>query len=138
MAIDDTQLTRAEKAMQTHRDASARAVAARYDRRVGRIVVALGSGLELAFPPRLAEGLEGASIEDLSEIEITPSGLGLHWPRLDADLYVPGLIEGVFGSKAWMARELGARGGRVQSAAKARAARANGRKGGRPRKVAAS
>lgn len=138
MAIDETQLKRAEKAMQTHRDAGAQAVAARYDRRVGRIVVALGSGLELAFPPRLAEGLEGASIEDLSEIEVTPSGLGLHWPRLDADLYVPGLIEGVFGSKAWMARELGARGGRAQSAAKARAARANGRKGGRPRKVAAS
>lgn len=137
MVIDETELKRAEKAMQAHRAAGAQAVAARYDRRVGRIVITLGSGLELAFPPRLAEGLEGASIEDLSEIEITPSGLGLHWPRLDADLYVPGLIEGVFGSKAWMARELGARGGRAQSAAKARAARANGRKGGRPRKVAA-
>lgn len=112
------------------------AIAARYDRRVGRIVVSLQSGLELAFPPRLAEGLQGASVEALSHIEITPSGLGLHWPQLDADLFVPGLIEGVFGSKAWMAREMGAKGGRTRSKAKAEAARANGKRGGRPRKTA--
>jgi hypothetical protein len=84
----------------------------------------------------LAEGLEGASIEDLALIEISPSGLGLHWPRLDADLFVPALLEGVFGSQAWMAREMGARGGRARSAAKSQAARANGLKGGRPRKKA--
>ena len=28
-----------------------------------------------------------------------PNGLGLHWPQLDADLYVPALIEGAFGSR---------------------------------------
>jgi hypothetical protein len=72
----------------------------------------------------------------LSHIEITPSGLGLHWPQLDADLFVPGLIEGVFGSKSWMAREMGAKGGRTRSKAKAEAARANGKRGGRPRKTA--
>lgn len=92
--------------------------------------------LELAFPPRLAKGLHGAGVEALSRIEITPSGLGLHWPELDADVFVPRLIEGVFGSKAWMARELGAKGGRTRSEAKAEAARENGKRGGRPRKTA--
>jgi hypothetical protein len=58
----------------------------------------------------------------------------MHWPRLDADLYVPGLLSGALGSRAWMAAQLGAEGGRASTPAKAEAARANGAKGGRPRK----
>ena len=83
-----------------------------------------------------AEGLAGASPEHLADIEISPAGLGLHWPRLDADLYVPALLQGMFGSKSWMARELGAEGGRARTVAKIAASRANGRKGGRPKKAA--
>lgn len=109
---------------------SVRAVSARYSR--GRIVVDLDNGCTLAFPPALAQGLAGARAADLSIIEITPSGLGLHWPRLDADLSVPGLLQGVLGSRQWMA-QLGRAGGRVRSDAKAAAARANGVRGGRPR-----
>jgi hypothetical protein len=135
METTEKDLERAEAAMNQARHSGV-AVAARYDRRVGRIVVTLDSGLELAFPPRLAEGLKGAGVEALSRIEISPSGLGLHWPALDADLFVPGLIEGTFGSKAWMAREMGAKGGRTRSSAKAEAARQNGKRGGRPRKTA--
>ncbi|HEY1780065.1 MAG TPA: DUF2442 domain-containing protein [Roseiarcus sp.] len=112
------------------------AVAARYDRRTGRIVVELNTGLEIAFPTRLAQGLADATPDQLAEIEISPAGLGLHWPKLDADLYVPALLEGAFGSKRWMAAQLGAAGGRVHSQAKAEAARENGRKGGRPPKPA--
>jgi len=73
--------------------------------------------------------------ESLSEIEISPAGLGLHRPRLHADLNVSALLQGVFGSKHWTARQLGAEGGRSRTAAKIAAARANGRKGGRPRKA---
>jgi hypothetical protein len=67
----------------------------------------------------------------LAEVEVTPIGFGLHWEKLDADLGVPHLVMGIFGSKAWM-RELARRGGSVTSAAKARASRENGKKGGRP------
>ena len=109
---------------------SVRAESARYSR--GRVVVELDNGCTLAFPPALSQGLAGARAADLSIIEITPSGLGLHWPRLDADLSVPGLIQGVLGSRQWMA-QLGRAGGRVRSEAKAAAARANGARGGRPR-----
>jgi hypothetical protein len=111
------------------------AVAARYDRRVSRVMVSLSNGLELAFPPHLAEGLAAATPADLAVIEITPAGLGLHWPRLDADLYLPALLQGVFGSPRWMAGLLGKSGGLAHTAAKASAARADGRKGGRPRKL---
>ncbi len=114
------------------------AVSARYDRRSARIVVDLNTGVQIAFPAHLAEGLADASPADLADIEVSPAGLGLHWPRLDADLYVPALLQGVFGSKRWMAARLGAAGGRARSAAKAAAARENGRKGGRPRKLAGS
>lgn len=135
MAITERQLRRAEARMESQRQAS-HAVAARYDRRSSRIVVALNTGVQIAFPADLAEGLAGAAAADLAEIEISPAGLGLHWPRLDADLYVPSLLQGVMGSKSWMARQLGAAGGRARSKAKSAASRENGRKGGRPRKTA--
>ena len=54
------------------------AVWARYDRRRSRVIVALNTGVELAFPTRLAEGLGGASPDSLADIEIGPTGLGLH------------------------------------------------------------
>jgi hypothetical protein len=54
---------------------------------------------------------------------------------VDADLYVPGLLEGFLGSKAWMASRLGRMGGRSQSKGKQAASRANGKLGGRPRKT---
>ncbi len=136
MAVTEHEFAQAEARMTTLRDAG-HAVSARYDRHRSRIVVRLNTGVELTFPPRLAEGLAEASADSLAEIEISPAGLGLRWPRLDADLYVPALLQGVFGSKGWMARQLGAEGGRSRTPAKIAAARANGRKGGRPQKTAA-
>ncbi len=133
MAITEHEMQQAEQRMAAVREVG-HAVSARYDRRRSRVVVALSTGVELAFPPRLAEGLADASPENLADIEISPAGLGLHWPRLDADLYVPALLQGVFGSKGWMARQLGAEGGRSRTVAKVAASRENGRKGGRPRK----
>ena len=47
-------------------------------------------------------GLAGAYPEDLAEVEVTPSGDGLHWEKLDADFSVPALLAGVFGTAAWM------------------------------------
>ena len=111
--------------------------AARYDARRGLIVVSLDGGCEFAFPVALAEGLAHAPRAKLSKIVISPNGLGLHWPLLDADLYVPGLFEGTFGSRRWM-QQIGKRGGLSRSAAKAKASRENGKRGGRPKeKVAA-
>jgi Protein of unknown function (DUF2442) len=137
MAVSEQDVQQAEKRMGGLREGGF-AVSARYDRRSARIVVALNTGVEVAFPPQLAEGLSGASAADLAEIEISPAGLGLHWPKLDADLYVPALLQGVFGSRRWMAAQLGAAGGQARSRLKAATARQNGRKGGRPRKAADS
>ena len=114
------------------------AIAARYDRRTDRVVIDLSSRLTVSFKPEDAEGLDEAKPEQLAKIEISPTGLGLHFPKLDADLYLPALLEGFLGSRRWMAARLGKTGGQARSAAKAEAVRANGKLGGRPRKVVAS
>ncbi len=106
-----------------------------YDRARDLVSIELTNGSYFAFPPRLAQGLRGGSAEQLAEVEVTPMG-DLHWERLDADMSVFALLQGTFGNKAWM-RELARTGGRSRSPAKVRAARANGRKGGRPRKRSA-
>jgi hypothetical protein len=112
------------------------ALAAHYDRRSDRVVVSLSSGIDIAFSPRQAQGLDSAKAAELTEIEISPSGLGLHFPKLDADLYLPPLLEGFLGSKRWTAARMGERGGQARSKAKAAASRQNGKLGGRPRKAA--
>jgi hypothetical protein len=114
-----------------------KAISAHYDRKSGRIVIHLSSKLIVSFSPHDAQGLENAKPSQLQEIEISPSGLGIHFPKLDADLYVPGLLEGFLGSRKWMAARLGQIGGQSRSKAKKTASRANGRLGGRPRKVVA-
>lgn len=91
----------------------------------------------MSFPPKDAQGLERAKPSDLELIEISPSGFGLHFPKIDADIYVPAVLEGVLGSKKWMAARLGQAGGKSTSRAKKAASRANGRLGGRPKKSAA-
>ena len=111
-----------------------RAVSARYDGRIGRVVIRLSTNLDVAFSPRDAEGLEHATPSELNRIEVSPSGFGIHFPELDADLYLPALLEGILGSRKWMASRLGSQGGQSTSAAKVEAAKRNGRKGGRPKK----
>jgi hypothetical protein len=132
MANDDFEVA-GERAQHLKR-AFPHAISARYDRAAGRIVVELSSKLTVSFSPQDAQGLERAKASQLEPIEISPSGFGLHFPKLDADIYVPGLLEGFLGSKKWMASRLGEVGGQSRSLAKKAASRANGKLGGRPRK----
>ena len=136
--VTPDEFARAVRRGERRRQGGPRAVGAHYDRRSKRIVVRLSSGLDIGFSPHDAQGLENATPGQLQQIEISPSGLGIHFPKLDADIYLPALLEGLLGSPAWMASRLGARGGSATSPAKTAAARANGRLGGRPRKARAS
>ena len=135
MDITDEALEAANRRAATKKAAFPAVVSVRYDRRISRVVITLASGLELAFSPKHAQGLENAHPADLVDAKVTPSGLGVHFPRLDADLYLPALLEGFLGSKRWMAAEIGKIGGTTSTAAKAAAARQNGKLGGRPKKA---
>jgi hypothetical protein len=134
--VTDAELKRAEARGRSMPDSEPRASAARYDRETGRVVVDLINGCSYAFPAALVQDLRGASDDDLADIQVDGLGFNLHFPRPDANLYVPALVSGIFGTRAWMARELARIAGRKTSPAKAVAARANGAKGGRPRKLA--
>lgn len=111
------------------------ALSAKYKPRTKRLDITLTNGISLLVPVAFIEGLHSAAPADLREIEIFGLGSALVFPALDVVVSVHGLIDGVFGSKAWM-RDIGRSGGSVKSEAKSAAARENGKKGGRPRKAA--
>ena len=100
----DQEYQRAKRAAARADRIEPRAKSAHYDRRTNRIVVELRNGASFMFPTELAQGLAGASPKDLADVEVTPSGAGLRWPNLDADLSLPNLLAGEFGSKSWMAK----------------------------------
>ena len=107
-----------------------RAITVRHDPAAGKIEIALRNGCSYAFPVSLVPSLSGATAQQLSDVQIAGTGTGITFPELDVDLSVQGLLLGLFGTRRWLAGRAGA----VRSEAKAKAARENGRKGGRPRK----
>jgi hypothetical protein len=109
-----------------------RVIRVRYEAKEDLISLYFTDGLKVSIPRRQLQGLERANQSQLSKIEIVGNGTGLHWPSLDIDHYVRGLLDHRFGTKRWM-NEIGRRGGLVKSKAKTEAARRNGLKGGRPR-----
>jgi len=133
--VDETEKTEAahsDRSLRNDREAGRYAVRARFDPTLNRVIVRLANDVEVSVPVFLIQELSEAPPEKLHRIEITPAGVGLHWPDLDADVYVPRLLDNVFGTRAWMAKTIGAKGGASKGGAKADAARRNGRLGGRP------
>lgn len=61
----------------------------------GFIVVTMGSGELIRFPVAENQRLKSATHAELSDIEVSP--FGLHWPQLDEDLSIRGLIAGHHG-----------------------------------------
>jgi Protein of unknown function (DUF2442) len=106
-------------------------VAVSFDRENERIVVDFDNGATFLVPPRALEGLEHATADQLSEVELLGE-TGLHWETLDVDYTIQGLMAGIFGSRAFL--EAQRRGGQSRSPAKIAASRANGARGGRPKK----
>jgi uncharacterized protein DUF2442 len=109
-----------------------RAASATYRARDKALHVVLTNGAKFIIPVKLIPELQKAPVRDIRKVEVLGRGGGLHWETLDVDISVPGLVASVFEGPTWLA-ELGRVGGQRSSAAKAEAARKNGRKGGRPR-----
>ncbi len=84
-----------------------RARTAIYDRAQDRIVVDLVSGATFSFPPRLLQGFDRASADEIAEVEVLGVGFGLHWETLDADFSVAGLMAGRFGTARYMRERFG-------------------------------
>lgn len=116
------------------RRAGRRAQSAYYDRRTGRVMIELSSGSVFGFPATSVPALAAATPDQLAGVQLSPGGGALHWEALDADLSVPGLLLASVGRSQKLS-ELARLAGRTRSAAKTRAARVNGAKGGRPQKA---
>lgn len=115
------------------RRAGRRATSAMYDRRSGRVMLELTSGFTFGFPAKAIPALADATPDQLASVTVSPGGSGLHWEELDADLSVAGLLLSAV-NRTEKLSELARVAGQSRSPAKAAAARANGAKGGRPRK----
>lgn len=134
--VTEAEFEAANRRMNELLDRYPHAIAARYDAALNRVVIALSNGRDFSFKPDQAQGLERAKPSQLRDIEIGPAGISIYFPKLDADLYLPSLLDGNFGTRKWMAAQLGAKGGRAKTPAKVRASRENGKRGGRPKKAA--
>ena len=110
-------------------------VDAHYDQASDAVWLVFRGGGSMTIPRRFIPGLEDQPTSALASVSVSPAGDALLWTSLDADVYVPGLVERAFGHKLFAAAS-GRRGGRRRSKAKAAASRRNGAKGGRPRKRA--
>jgi len=99
----------------------------KYDR--GIFYLALRNGLAVRIPAKMIAELATATPSQIRAVRLTPDGGTLEQCQLDVDISVPGLLRDLLGFDSQ------SRGGKARSAAKVAAARANGAKGGRPRKV---
>lgn len=110
------------------------ATSAWYDKAARRVVMELGSGYHLGIPLARMKEIAAASPEELEAVELLGGGNILHWESLDADYSVPALVLDLVGPRL-LAREAARAAGQASSPRKAAAARRNGRKGGRPKRL---
>jgi hypothetical protein len=133
----DIELEQAKQRWDTERAERPVPASVRYDHVSERVVVEFTNGACFLFPTRNVEGLQDATADQLADVELLGE-TGLHWESLDIDYSISGLMSGTFGSRTFMAaqRDAQRRGGQSRSDAKTAASRANGAKGGRPKKQA--
>jgi len=105
----------------------------RYVAEMDIFVLQMSDGTYPTLPRKLVQELQGVSRAKAAKVVADRAANAIRWPELDVDLYVPSLVEGIFGTKKWMS-DIGKLGGAVRSKSKSEAARRNGAKGGRPRK----
>jgi hypothetical protein len=130
----DTEIESALERAKLH-DREPRALSVEHIPVLNLLIVALSNQRRLVLPIEDLQGLGSATHEQMRKYKLIGHGTGISFPELDVDLYVPALIEGVYGNRRWMA-QLGSKGGRARTEAKRLAARANGAKGGRPARIA--
>jgi len=127
----DEQIARGKELYKKEVQGNPVATGFQFDAKTRILSIRSNDGSRIDFPVSRIRELQHAPAQAIKSGYITKSGDAIHWDELDAHYTVAGLAANIFGTKEWM-RELAREGGRSTSPAKARAARLNGRKGGRP------
>lgn len=127
---------------------------ASYDASNKLLVFELNNGLIVSVDPALCEEASEVPERELQDIKVSPSGRFFYWDESGAGGLIHEILGGRFGSRKWMEKlhaekgiplglwkadeerwsEWGRMAGSAKSEAKTKAARENGKKGGRPRK----
>ncbi|GEM_PF-439020 len=118
-----------------------RAIAAEYVAGRGVLGVTLKAGTRVEIPIAVLSALRNVPDDIRRQVTVSSGGLVLRWDPVDVDYDIGGLLLAALWPKPRaalraMGRVGGQLGGQARTEAKARAARANGAKGGRPRKTA--
>ena len=103
--------------------------------RDGVLEILLATGATISIPARQLRHLANLTDEQLQEVRVVAGGTGLMWRSADVDLGVDFLLQALTGLPTHI--EVARKGGSAKTPAKAAASRANGAKGGRPRKEVA-
>ena len=136
IATSEAEMRAALKAARLRERVATKIKSARYDRRGDALIIELSTGATLSIPRCTIPGFARAQPRMLSDLAITPGGEGLWSDMLDDGVLLEQLLILALGAST-MAR-VGARiNASKTSPARVAASRANGAKGGRPRKPAA-
>ena len=100
----------------------------------GRITLYFNNDATSSFLTDSVETISILSSKILATVELNPSGR-LRWDEADIDLSIQSLLLGIFGSNIWM-KQIATKGSSSTSQKKKAASKANGQKGGRPKKKA--
>ncbi|MBC3777951.1 DUF2442 domain-containing protein [Pseudomonas sp. SWRI99] len=99
------------------------------------LVVCFEDGSGVLLPVKLYPEFDGFDAADYASLTIGFSGTALCHEGKDLDISIAGMISASPSLMRMAASVVASRNGRQSSAAKSAAARANGKKGGRPRKT---
>lgn len=130
--ITDAQVRRIEQESRERDAQEPRATAIVYDETTNQLVLTMRGGVVLSVPVGTLPALSHLTPQQLSTVHLDARGRALHWDEADIQIGVIALLQIIFQIKT--IQEVTRQGGSVKSEAKAVAARANGKKGGRPRR----
>lgn len=129
----EDELRNAVAAGRRRRAVERRAASVRYDADRDAIEIELTDGAAVRLPRAMVEEFRDVSPADMTAVLVSPGGYGIKLDKHDINIGVHGLI-GVLATAGDMGASRGKLGGAVRSKVKSISARANGAKGGRPRK----
>lgn len=131
----DTEYAAALAAGTRRQESGLTAEAVSYDRAADKVFIAMAGGWEIGFERGRIEELADATADELADLSLSPAGTTIELAARDVYISLEGLLTSLVPSEV-LARLFARRGGRSVSQAKAQSARENGKRGGRPKKVA--